>query len=50
MRITIGILIGMTAVLAYQDPTVIEFIRSNINELATWTVKETSDLSLVVSH
>lgn len=47
MRITIGILIGIGATLAYQDPTVVDFFRSNINELANWVAGETrSGLSL----
>jgi|TARA_B100001013_G_scaffold205237_1_gene124492 hypothetical protein len=49
-QILIGILIGVTAVLAYQDPTVIEYIRSNINDLSTYMVKATSDVAVVVSH
>ena len=42
MRIWVGILIGVGATLAYQDPTVVEYFRSNINELATWAVEETT--------
>ena len=50
MQILLGITIGVVGVLAYQDPTVIELIRSNINELATFLVKETSDVAVVLSH
>ncbi|SVA30471.1 uncharacterized protein METZ01_LOCUS83325 [marine metagenome] len=50
MQILIGILIGVVGVLAYQDPTVLEFIRSNINDLSTYMVKATSDVAVVVSH
>ncbi len=49
-KVLIGILIGVSGILAWQDPTVTEFFRSNINELATWLVKESSDVAVVVSH
>ncbi len=39
-KVLIGILIGVSGILAWQDPTVTEFFRSNINELATWLAKE----------
>ncbi len=50
MQILLGITIGVVGILAYQDPEVIEFIRSSINELATFLVKETSDVAVVLSH
>ena len=42
MRIWVGILIGVGATLAYQDPTVVEYFRSNINELAVSLASNTS--------
>ena len=50
MQILFGITIGAVGILAYQDPAVLEFIRSSINELATFLVKETSDVAVVLSH
>jgi len=41
-KILIGIFIGVVGILAWQDPTVTEFFRSNINELAVSLASNTS--------